>query len=157
MVKFTSKQKLNLGEFFMNNKVFLRKTCSVYASDIHLATMTFPFINKEIENGAVVKPILEKNISDSIKKIINNMGINEEAKDKIEEKPVYSERICCSSRYVPAFLFLFLSKGVFTAKDIFSYRKKIQMYLCSFHKLYKLIVNLTKKQKEDAFLLFKMT
>ena len=31
------------------------------------------------------------------------------------------------------------------------------MYLCSFHKLYKLIVNLTKKQKEDAFLLFKMT
>jgi len=29
--------------------------------------------------------------------------------------------------------------------------------LCSFHKLYKLIVNLTKKQKEDAFLLFKMT
>lgn len=55
------------------------------------------------------------------------------------------------------FSFLFLSKGVFTAKDIFSYRKKIQMYLCSFHKLYKLIVNLTKKQKEDAFLLFKMT
>ncbi len=69
----------------MNNKVFLRKTCSVYASDIHLATMTFPFINKEIENGAVVKPILEKNISDSIKKIINNMGINEEAKDKISQ------------------------------------------------------------------------
>ena len=75
----------------------------------------------------------------------------------MEEKPVYSERICCSSRYVPAFVFLFLSKVFFADKDIFSYRKKIQMHLCSFHKLYKLIVNLTKKQEEGAFLLFKMT
>ena len=36
-------------------------------------------------------------------------------------------------------------------------RKKIHMHLCSFHKLYKLIVNLTKKWKANGFLLFKMT
>jgi len=36
-------------------------------------------------------------------------------------------------------------------------RKKIQMHLCTFHKLYKLIVNLTKKWKVKGFLLFKMT
>ena len=59
-------------------------------------------INKEIENGAVVKPILEKNISDSIKKIINNMGINEEAKDKIEEQSLNVEKVEESSDKVEA-------------------------------------------------------
>lgn len=69
----------------MSEKILLRKTCSVYASDVHLATMLFPFVNKEMEKGAIVKPILEKNISESIEKIINNVGLDIEIKEKIEK------------------------------------------------------------------------
>lgn len=69
----------------MNNKILLRKTCSVYASDLHLATMIFPFVNKEIEKGAIIKPILEKDISNSIETIIKNIGIEAEMKNKIEK------------------------------------------------------------------------
>lgn len=69
----------------MNKKILLRKTCSVFASDLHLATMILPFVNKEIEKGSIIKPILEKNISNSMKKIINNVALNSEVKNKIEK------------------------------------------------------------------------
>lgn len=68
----------------MSKKILLKKTCSVYASDLHLAAMIFPFVDKEIEKGAKIKPILEKDISSCIKKIINNVGMNLEVKKKIE-------------------------------------------------------------------------
>lgn len=68
----------------MSKKILLRKTCNVYASDLHLATMIFPFIDKEIEKGAIIKPILEKDISNSIQKIIHNVGLDLETKNKIE-------------------------------------------------------------------------
>lgn len=68
----------------MNNKILLRKTCSVYASDLHFATMIFPFVDNEIEKGAIIKPILENNISNSIEKIIENVGIKEDVKNKIK-------------------------------------------------------------------------
>lgn len=69
----------------MSKKILLRKTCSVYASDLHLVTMIFPFVDKEMENGAIIKPILERDISESIEKIINNVGIDLEMKEKIEK------------------------------------------------------------------------
>ncbi len=69
----------------MSKKILLKKTCSIYASDLHLATMLFPFVDKEIEKGAIIKPILEKDISTSIQKIIDNIGINSEVKNKIEK------------------------------------------------------------------------
>ena len=69
----------------MSEKILLKKTFSVYASDLHLATMIFPFIDKEIKNGAIIKPILEKNISKSINKVINNVGLNLEIKKKIKK------------------------------------------------------------------------
>ena len=69
----------------MSTKIPLRKTYSVYASEIHLSTMIFPFVKEEIEKGAIIKPILEKNISTSISKIINNVGINSKLKEKIDE------------------------------------------------------------------------
>ena len=52
----------------MSKKILLRKTYSVYASNMHLATMIFPFINNEIEKGAIIKPILEKGISENKKR-----------------------------------------------------------------------------------------
>lgn len=69
----------------MNKKILLRKTCSVYASDLHLATMIFPFVDKEIQKGAIIKPILERNILENIEKIIKNVNINEEIKNKIQD------------------------------------------------------------------------
>ncbi len=69
----------------MKQKVFLRKTCSIYASDLHLATMIFPFISKELEKGSIVIPILEKDISNSMKMILNNVGTKSEIKEEIKE------------------------------------------------------------------------
>ena len=69
----------------MSKKILLRKTFSVYASDLHLATMIFPFVDREIEKGAIIKPILEKNISNNIEKIINNVGLDLKTKNKIEK------------------------------------------------------------------------
>ena len=67
----------------MKEKILLRKTYSIYASDIHLATMIFPFVDKEIERGAIIKLILEKDISNSIEKIIENIGLKDEMKNRI--------------------------------------------------------------------------
>ncbi len=69
----------------MSKKILLKKTCSVYASNLHLATMIFPFINKEMKKGAIVKTILEKNISEDIEKIINHVQIESKIKNKIEK------------------------------------------------------------------------
>lgn len=69
----------------MSKKILLRKTFSVYASDLHLATMIFPFIDKEVEDGAIIKPILEKDISNNMERIINNVGLNMKVKNKIEK------------------------------------------------------------------------
>ena len=67
----------------MSKKISLRKTYSVYASKIHLATMIFPFVKKELKNGAIIKPILEKDISEDIEQIIRNVAINSKLKEEI--------------------------------------------------------------------------
>ena len=43
-------------------------------------------VDKEIENGALVKTILEKDISENIEKIIQNIGLKKEIKNKIEQE-----------------------------------------------------------------------
>lgn len=69
----------------MARKIQLRKTCSIYADDLHFATMVFPFIEKEINNNTTIKTILEKNEEENIEKIINNIGLNSEIKEKIKQ------------------------------------------------------------------------
>ena len=69
----------------MARKIQLRKTCSIYADDLHFATMVFPFIEKEINNNTTIKTILEKNEEENIEKIINNIGLNSEIKEKIRQ------------------------------------------------------------------------
>ena len=68
----------------MKNKMLLRKTCSVYASDTHFATMIFPFISKEIEVDAKVLTILEKSETEKIEKILENIGLSSKIKRKIK-------------------------------------------------------------------------
>lgn len=69
----------------MKEKLLLRKTCSIHVSDLHFATVMFPYIYKEIENGTIVKTILERNEKENIEKIMKNVGLNSEIKEKIKQ------------------------------------------------------------------------
>ena len=68
----------------MSKKISLRKTYSVYASKTHLATMTFPFIKRELKKGAIIKTIFEKDISENMNQVIKNVVINSKIKEKLE-------------------------------------------------------------------------
>lgn len=69
----------------MKEKILLRKTCSVYANDLHFATVIFPFVTKEIEEGATIKTIFEKNEKENIEKIIKNVGLNSDIKEQVRK------------------------------------------------------------------------
>lgn len=69
----------------MTKNMLLSKTCSIYASDLHFATMLFPFINKEIEKNTTIRTILEKDEEENIEKIIKSIGLNSEAKEKMRK------------------------------------------------------------------------
>ena len=56
---FTRSNTMQVHKFFLE-KLLLRKTCSIHVSDLHFATVMFPYIYKEIENGTIVKTILER-------------------------------------------------------------------------------------------------
>ena len=69
----------------MSEKILIRKTYSVYASEMHFSTMIFPFVNKEIREGAIIKTVLEKSISKNVCKILNNVNLNSDLKNKINK------------------------------------------------------------------------
>ena len=69
----------------MKEKLLLRKTCSIYASDLHFAAVIFPYVTKEMENGATVKTILERNEKENIEKIIKSSGINSKSKETVKQ------------------------------------------------------------------------
>ena len=69
----------------MNNKMLLRKTCGIYASDTHFATMIFPFVIKEINKKTKIVTILEKDETEKIEKILENIGLEVKTKEKIKK------------------------------------------------------------------------
>jgi len=69
----------------MKERLLLRKTCSIHANDLHFATVIFPYVSKKIEEGATVRTILERNEEKNIEKVIKNVGLNSEIKDKIKK------------------------------------------------------------------------
>ena len=69
----------------MRQRLLFKKTCSIYANDLHFATIIFPYVSKQIESGAIIRTIFEKNEKENIEKIINNVGLNSEIKEKIKE------------------------------------------------------------------------
>lgn len=69
----------------MKERLILRKTCCIHANDLHFATVVFPYLSKQIESGAIVKTILERNEKENIEKVIENVGANLETKEKIKE------------------------------------------------------------------------
>lgn len=69
----------------MKEKMLLKKICSVYANDLHFATMIFPFIHKEVESNTTIRTILENNEEENIDKILKNIGLNSEVKEEINK------------------------------------------------------------------------
>ncbi len=68
----------------MNNRILLRKICSIYASDTHFATMIFPFVIRQIGEKAKIVTILEKDETEKIEKILENIGLKTAMKRKIK-------------------------------------------------------------------------
>ena len=69
----------------MKERLLLRKTCSIHANDLHFATVVFPYVSKEIESGATIKTILERNEKENIEKITKKIGLNSQTKEKIKK------------------------------------------------------------------------
>ena len=63
----------------MNNKMHLKKTCSICASDLHFATIIFPFAQKEIEENVTIITMLE---TDEINKIVEIHKYNKKIEGK---------------------------------------------------------------------------
>ena len=60
------------------NKV--EKLCSFYVSDWHLVTMLLPYINKQINEKANILTILENDIEENIKTLIQKLNLKNEEK-----------------------------------------------------------------------------
>lgn len=69
----------------MKDLMLLKKICSVYASDIHFATLIFPFIKKELEKNTEIITMLEKDEIEQIEKILKNIGIDIRTKEKFKK------------------------------------------------------------------------
>ena len=69
----------------MDSKFIIKKACSIYASNFHFATMIFPFVCRELNKSTTIRTILETDIQPNIFKIIENIGLNINEKNKIKE------------------------------------------------------------------------
>lgn len=61
----------------------VKKICSFYVNQWHLATMTLPHINKTINQGTKIITLLQKGIENNIYELISKMNLKTETKDKI--------------------------------------------------------------------------
>ncbi len=69
----------------MKENMFLKKICSIYANDLHFATIIFPFVQKELEKNTTIRTILEKDEEDNIEKVLENIGLNSEIKEEVRK------------------------------------------------------------------------
>ena len=58
----------------------IERLCSFYVSDWHLVTMLLPYINKEINEKANIITILEKDIEQNIKTLIDKLNLKNKEK-----------------------------------------------------------------------------
>lgn len=59
------------------------KICSFYISDYHFEMISLPYINKKIEEKKEVIILTENNLENTINKLISNINLNQEKKEKI--------------------------------------------------------------------------
>lgn len=62
----------------------IKKICGFYISNVHLAMMILPYINKEIKNNKQIITFLEDKIEEDVQKILNKLIITDEEKNNIE-------------------------------------------------------------------------
>ena len=58
----------------------IQKLCSFYVSDWHFATMILPYINSKIEENANFVPVLENNVEENIKTLVEKLNIKKKEK-----------------------------------------------------------------------------
>lgn len=58
----------------------LTKLCSFYVSDWHLVTMILPYINQKINEQSEIITILEKDIKENIKTLLEKLNLKNEEK-----------------------------------------------------------------------------
>ncbi len=58
----------------------IEKLCSFYVSNWHLATMLLPYINEKIETNTKIITILENNIEENIKKLLERLNLKNKEK-----------------------------------------------------------------------------
>lgn len=61
-----------------NFKNSTERLCSFYVSEWHLVTMILPYINKELNEKANITTILENDIEDNIKTLIQKLNLKNE-------------------------------------------------------------------------------
>ena len=79
----------------------IERLCSFYVSNWHLVTMLLPYINKKIEKNTKIITILENNIEENIKKLLERLNLkNEEKILKINWKNFNSQKYEEVSEYL---------------------------------------------------------
>ena len=79
----------------------VEKLCSFYVSNWHLVTMLLPYINEKIEKNTKIITILENNIEENIKKLLERLNLkNKEKILKINWKNFNSKKYEEISEYL---------------------------------------------------------
>ena len=79
----------------------VEKLCSFYVSNWHLVTMLLPYINEQIEKNTKIITILENNIEENIKKLLERLNLkNKEKILKINWKNFNSKKYEEISEYL---------------------------------------------------------
>lgn len=63
-----------------NQKNKILKLCSFYVSDWHLITMLLPYINKKINEEVEIATILEKDIENNVKALVEKLNLKNSEK-----------------------------------------------------------------------------
>ncbi len=69
----------NVGE----NENIEERMCSFFASDYHFELITLQYIKNKLEQDENVVILTQNNLNDSVKKVINNMNIDENQRKRI--------------------------------------------------------------------------
>lgn len=63
-----------------NQKNKISKLCSFYVSDWHLITMLLPYINKKINEEVEIATVLEKDIQNNVKTLVEKLSLKNSEK-----------------------------------------------------------------------------
>ena len=62
------------------NQKTKEKTCAFYASDYHFEMISWPYINKKLDESKEVIVLTENNLKETIKTLVSKINLNEDKK-----------------------------------------------------------------------------